>query len=641
MDTQSNEIGVYWFDEFKLDPVGRKLSRALVSIDLTGRLFEILLHLVRNHARIVPREELERAVWGGRSVDGTSVAVAISSLRKQLHDAGAGPGIIVTIPGQGYRLATAVRFEPKILRWPDSECRTLTEQATPPAAAPPVNRLTTFTIVLAALLVLGASATAIRLVSLTAKIGAASLVPPFAPPARSVAVMPFTNASGDPKQEYFANGLAEELINALSEIRALQVMSRVSTFSFKGKSTALQDIARQLNVSFVLQGNVRRSATEIHVEMHLTDGVTGRQIWSQDYTRDQADTLKLQTELAAAVASALQVKLGAADIAMLTVGATNNPKALDAFLRATALSHQRDTSQAQYDAKISELDTAIRLDPDFAIARAHRSLCMGRFAGVASGADAGLSPRLKNEAIAEARRAISLAPELAIAHLALALSLNATSPNLAAQEAELARARELAPGDANIATEYGAMEITVGHIRPGIEAQRQAVALNPLKPTMYYKLAWGLFFAKQPDEAKQALRRAKGLGMPKGPEVSQLEGYLDILSGDPSAAEKSCKDDTNWQTEVCLAIAYHANGKQSKAEAELKKLMATDGDTAAYNYTQVYAQWDRQDLALQWLERAFEVHDTGVQSMLVDPFLDPIRRASRFGELLQRANFPP
>jgi TolB-like protein len=204
----------------------------------------------------------------------------------------------------------------------------------------------------------------------------------FNPPPHSIAVLPFANMSGDKQQEYFSDGLTEELLNSLSEINGLQVAARTSAFSFKGKDTDIGTIARKLNVGAVLEGSVRRSAHTIRITAQLINAVTGFHLWSKTYDRDLGDVLKLQTEIATAVASSLKVTLLGDVAAKVELGGTGNPAAFDAYLRgAKALSSSHDAKDLP--AAITAYTEAIRLDPHYALAFAGRSIALSIVAGEA------------------------------------------------------------------------------------------------------------------------------------------------------------------------------------------------------------------------------------------------------------------
>jgi serine/threonine-protein kinase len=300
----------------------------------------------------------------------------------------------------------------------------------------------------------------------------------FNPPPHSIAVLPFVNMSGDKEQDYFSDGLSEELLNDLTRINELQVAARTSAFSFKGKDTDIGTIARKLNVASVLEGSVRRSGHTIRVTAQLNNAVTGFHIWSQTYDRDLGDVLQLQTEIATAVADALKVTMLGDVAAKVEAGGTRNTAALDAYLRGLKAAFRVHDAN-DFLTGIALYSEAIRLDPNYALAFASRSLALGVYADTFA-ARAAIRPTL-DRAQADARRAIALAPELAEGHLALARCFELTLDFKSASE-EYRRALALAPGNARVARNYGGFAVQMGDFDAAITAARRSTVLDPLNP---------------------------------------------------------------------------------------------------------------------------------------------------------------
>jgi TolB-like protein len=267
----------------------------------------------------------------------------------------------------------------------------------------------------------------------------------FAPPAHSIAVLPFVNMSGDSQQDYFSDGLSEELLNSLSRITALQVAARTSSFSFKGKQVDIADIARKLNVGAILEGSVRRAGAHVRITAQLINAVTGFHLWSQTYDRDLSDMLALQTEIASAVTTALQATLLGDSAALIELGGTQNPLAFDAYLRGQKFVDTAPDKETRL-AQIAAYSEAIRLDPSYAKAYAGKAVALSDFAG-----DVATGPAVRQsfeEARAEADKALALAPELGEAHVALASILDAGFADYARAAVEYERAVALSPGNA-------------------------------------------------------------------------------------------------------------------------------------------------------------------------------------------------
>jgi serine/threonine-protein kinase len=463
----------------------------------------------------------------------------------------------------------------------------------------------------------------------------------FNPPPHSIAVLPFVNMSGDKEQEYFSDGLSEELLDDLSRINELQVAARTSAFSFKGKDTDIGTIARKLNVGTVLEGSVRRSVHRVRVTAQLIDAVTGYHLWSESYERDLGDVLKLQTEIASAVASALRVTLLRDVATEMKVGGTRSPAAYDAYLRS-ASGYWQATSASDSESVRAGYQEAVRLDPNFALAYAELSITFTAYARFfAHGNSVGDYIR---QARAPALKAVALAPDLAEGHMALSF-VHAMSLDFTRANDEFQRAMALAPGNARVLRDYGEFAVQMGRTDAGIAAARRAAALDPLNVNSYGYLGSALLSARRYDEALAAyqdglLLRAKD---PKGglADVGQLIYYAlgdfekmrAVCEGVGAAIEDLQED--------CLALAYHKLGREADAETALARFKASAGNAGAYDYARVYAQWGNTPKALEWLETALKLRDPQLIRLKTEPLLDPLRQEPRFNAIERELKFPP
>ena len=457
----------------------------------------------------------------------------------------------------------------------------------------------------------------------------------FAPPAHSIAVLPFINISGDKEQEYFSDGLTEELLNSLARMNELQVAARTSAFSFKGTSDDISTIAHKLNVAAVLEGSVRRSGNTVRITAQLINAVTGFHLWSQTYDRNLVDVLKLQTEIANAVARALKITLLGDAAAKIELGGTRNPAAFDAYLRAWKIANAAQDAQG-FQAAAVEYTQAIRLDPRYALAFASRSESLL----FAAGLDTLAAARQEfDQAQADARQAIALAPELAEGHMALARCFDGTLDFARATE-EYERAVALAPGDAAILRSYARFGVKMGHVDAGINGARRAVVLDPLNFHSHWELAVSLYFARHFDEAITAFDDALALNPDYAP-VYGLRGLAYYARGDFESARASCEGKTNhWASQECLAVTYWKLGRPSDAASELQKMVASLGDAAAYQYAEIHAQWGNTAKALEWLQIALRQRDSGLANLKADPLLDPLRKEARFQAIEKALKFP-
>jgi adenylate cyclase len=468
----------------------------------------------------------------------------------------------------------------------------------------------------------------------------------FAPPPHSIAVLPFVNMSGDAKQDYFADGVSEELLNALSRLNDLQVVARTSSFSFKGKDVDISTIAHKLNVGAVLEGSVRRAGNTVRITAQLINTVSGFHLWSETYDRPFSDILSVQTEVATAVAKELQAKMLGDESAKLEIGGTKNPGAYDAYLRADREIRDPPNSRATFDSRrraaLAALDQAIKLDPRYAAAYAQRSGVLE----VMSINTSSEHDNLAKQALASAERAVALAPDYGEAHAALARILSVLYFDFGGAESEYERALALAPGSAEVQWLFASFAAKMGHVEPALAATRRVASLDPQNYSSYLRQVGDLSLLRRFDEAQVALQHARALK----PELVGLDleqARIFLASGQAEQARQLCESletptEENFR-HYCLVLAYHALGKQADAKSELERYKALkgEGDDAAFDYAQIYAQLGDKAQALQWLSKAERVHDSGMTYLKVYWQLDPIRDEPQFKAIEARMKFPP
>jgi eukaryotic-like serine/threonine-protein kinase len=464
----------------------------------------------------------------------------------------------------------------------------------------------------------------------------------FTPPVHSVAVLPFTNLSGDPTQDYFSDGVSEELINALSHVEALQVSARTSSFSFKGKNADIGAIARKLNVAAILEGSIRRSGSTVRITAQLINTVNGYHLWSQNYDRDLRDILTLQTDIATAVAQEMQVKLLGDEAARIEVGGTRNPEAYDAYLRGIQIEvTAQDLASSRL--ALAAFDQAISLDPNFAAAYTHRVRALRGVANFTS--EPGAVRDLYAMAREAAERAVALAPDYADAHMALGWQVLVHGYlDFGAAEREVDRAMALAPGSASVLDSYAGFQGIVGHHEVALAAMQHAIKLDPQNPRYREHLLQSLTWARRFDDVLVAVQDAKALhaeGYYAG--IYSATSYLAL--GRPELASKICESPATpldgGDRHLCLALAYHELGKNKPATAELEEFKALNGDLSAVSYAAVYAQWGDPGAALEWLATGERLRRASLVGIKVDWMFDPIRNQPQFQALQRRLNFPP
>ena len=455
----------------------------------------------------------------------------------------------------------------------------------------------------------------------------------FNPPAHSIAVLPFVNLSGDVSQDYFSDGLTEELLNSLAQISDLQVAARTSSFSFK-EHPDIASVAHKLNVGSVLEGSVRRSEHTVRVTAQLINAVTGFHMWSKTYDRDLGDVLQLQTEIATAVAGALEVTLLGDVAARVELGGTRNPAAFDAYLRAAKLYNSARDGK-DFPPAIAAYTEAIRLDPHYALAFAARSIALAVYT---SNATDKKTREGFATALSDARQSIEIAPDLAQGHLALANVWDHSLEFTLAND-EYQRALALAPGNAQVLKLSGLFAAYMGNFDAGLAAIRRAVVLDPISDPSLYYLGSALSAARRYEEAVQGYIRVISLSPDFNETYAEL-GFAYYALGDLEKARTSCETRRDfWFSQQCLAVVYEKIGRHADAEVELNKLKA-NGDAAAYQYATIYAQWGNNPKALESLETAVRMRDPGLARLKIDSLLDPLRKEPRFQALTRQLKFP-
>jgi TolB-like protein/Tfp pilus assembly protein PilF len=455
----------------------------------------------------------------------------------------------------------------------------------------------------------------------------------FSPPEHSIAVMPFANMSGDPAQEYFSDGLSEELLDALSRLPGLQVAARTSSFSFKGKSTTAADIARTLNVAALLEGSVRREGTKVRISAQLISAVTGFELWSQTYDRDLKDVLKLQTDVAAAVIQSLRVRLIDDLPARVEAGGTHDPRALDLFFRAKAVGG--NPSLQNLTQKVELTTQAIRLDPQYADAYTMRANAESNLAGFWDPQER-IASRYA-EARRDIERAIQLAPQNGSSRAEYGTVLQNGYLDFRGAQVQFAKAEEFSPNSVTEMASVANFQALMGRSAEATTTIRRALALNPLSPSAWANSAIAFLYIGLYEEAIKAADHVASLGSSAGEEI-RCQALLALGRNEEALAACQPADDAPKQ--AALAVLFNKLNRRSEAQAVLDQLVKENGDAAAYQYAGIYAQWGDMKTALKWIEKAYEVKDPGLAFMKADPTLEPIRREPRFQAVVRKLNFP-
>jgi len=448
----------------------------------------------------------------------------------------------------------------------------------------------------------------------------------------SIAVLPFRNLSGDRAQDYFADGLTDEVRTALTRIDALQVLAGTSSETAQGEADAPKAIAANLGVGFLLTGSVQRSGDTARIATDLVDGRTGFSRWSQSVDRKLTDIFAVQSDIARMVASAMSIQVATAEPAP---GGTKNVQAYEDYLQGRALFNLAKDEATDRSA-LSHLDTAVAEDPNFALAHAARSRALAVIAGEHATADQ-IKP-LYSQAIVAARRAIELAPNLAEGHLALGYVTFAGKLDIRDAWPSYQRAYQLAYGNADVALLYALYCSRAGKPAEAKAAVDRAVVLDPLNPRAFRAQGSVAYAARRYADALPPLRKALQLN-PKMTFAHSLVGNSLLGLGKTAEALKEFEAEPEPQFRLAgLAIAQGRLGNRAAAEKAFADLQSEVGDAAVYQQAEVLAQWGRREEAIQKLVRAREVGDSGLTYAATDVLLDPLRRDPRFTHLVNELN---
>jgi TolB-like protein/Tfp pilus assembly protein PilF/tRNA A-37 threonylcarbamoyl transferase component Bud32 len=460
-----------------------------------------------------------------------------------------------------------------------------------------------------------------------------------APRIESLAVLPLENLMGDPKQEYFVDGMTEALIADLGQISSLRVISRTSVMRFKGTRPpgGLPEIARQLNVDAVVEGSVLRGGDRVRITAQLIDARADRHLWAESYERDLRDILALQSEVAAAIANKIQGALAPQEQERLAHTPPVNPAAHEAYLKGTYLN--RGTNEQRRKAR-EYFEQAVSIDPGYAPAYAG----LADYYWATPELPAGVAmPEAKQYAL----KALDLDPTLVRAHTALAAVRFYGDWDWAAAEKEFKHALELNPSDAEAHRMYSIYSSALGRGEEALAEIRRAQQLDPLSNLTQITAGWTFYYARQYDRAVEQCRRVLGsdpnsdggydcLGsayLAKGlyeEAIAASERTVSLSGSDPARV-------------VGLARAYALAGRKAEAHKVLQELrqLSKGAYLPPCYFAAVHVALGENEQAFTWLEKAYRERDTYLTWLKVDEALDPLRPDPRFHELLSRVGLPP
>ncbi len=447
----------------------------------------------------------------------------------------------------------------------------------------------------------------------------------------AVAVLPFTDMSANKDQEYFSDGLTEELTDMLAKNPKLRVISRTSAFSFKGSKTDIKTIAEKLNVTHVLEGSVRKAGTQLRVTAQLIEVATDSHLWSETYDRQMDNIFAVQDDIANSVAGALKVTLEGGQIPKAQ---ETNPEAYNAYLQGRYFVDRR--SKENLEKAIAYFEQALQIDPNYARAWVGLSEAHGRQA------DGGYVPLDEGYAKArkEAEKALELDPNLAEAHANMGWIKRVYDWDWTGADAAYRSALELDPANADVVHGAAVLATTLGRFDEAIKLDHRAIELDPLRVAAHDSLGLDFYYAGRWEDAEASVRKAMELN-PQGPAAHTYLGRIYLAQSKPedALAEMQKEMEPLWHG-FGLALAYHAAGKKREADAALAEYIEKFQNGGAFQIAEIYAYRSETDKAFEWLERAYKQRDGGLAEMKGDPLLRSVERDPRWPAFLKKMKLP-
>ena len=633
------------FAVFEVDLRAGELRKHGLRIRLQEQPFQVLAMLLEHPGEVVTREDLQKRLWPADTfVDfDHGLNKAINKIRDALSDSAESPRFVETVARRGYRFLAEVKVaDVGLAEDPARISERITPSAPPPApangsailgrSAPRKFSLPALAwkLPLVALLLLAASLAAWKVYSSNRP----------SPVIRSLAVLPLENLSSDAAQDYFADGMTDELISDLGQISALRVISRTSVMVYKRARKPLPQIARELNVDAIVEGTVLRSGDRVRITAQLIDASADRHLWSQSYEGELRDTLALQNQVAKAIAGEIRINLNPHEQAALRSARVVNPQAYESYLKGRYFWNKRTADGLKV--ALAYFQQAIDEDPKYAPAY---SGLADTYALLADWEYAVMTPKeALPKAKAAAVKALELNNSLGEAHNSLAFCLDVFDWDLDAAGKEFRRAIELNPGYATAHHWYASHLMLLGRYDEALAEMRKAQSLDPLSLIINADLAEALVIAHAYDDSIRQSRKTIELDPNFALAHTQLgQAYLQKHMPAEAVSELQKAVQLSDGGPACiagLARAYIASGKKAEALKllDLLKKRADPGFSGAPDIAVIYASLGDADQAMQWLEKGYAERFN--PSVLLRPGFDPLRADPRFVDLLRRTGIP-
>jgi TolB-like protein/Flp pilus assembly protein TadD len=455
-------------------------------------------------------------------------------------------------------------------------------------------------------------------------------------PQKSIAVLPLVNTSGDPSNEYFSDGLSEELIAVLAKIPDLKVIGRSSSFFFKGRSSDSASIGQKLGVANLIEGSVRKQDNRVRIVAELISAADGRSLWSETYDRDLKDVFAVQSEIAKAVADQMKVKLLGQEPRSDAAPSNENLAAHNAVLQSDFY-FQQQTAESVRRA-ITFLEDAVRLDPNYALAYAKLSQAWRQY-GATFATDATENDEIAyNKARLAGEKALSLAPDLTQARMAIGLLAMIPDLKFADAEKQFRQVLQSSPSDAAAKSALCNALLAQGRLTEAERTCREALSLDPLLISSWYSIGRVVAGLGRYNEAEELFRK----GLEIQPHAARFHSYLVILDvlqnrRAQAMANAQLESDGFWR-EYAVNLAQQMQSDRSTADVTLKDFIFKYSNIGPFQIAVVYAARKEPDEMFKWLDTAYAMHDSGLTQLAVMPFFLPYRDDPRFTALCQKLN---
>jgi len=647
---------LYCFGPYVLDPRRRTLHCDQSPIPLTPKAFDVLFFLAQNPNRLITKDELLKAVWGDAFVEEGNLTQYISHLRKALAGNPEDSRLIVTISRKGYQFTADVALAEAADVTKADAAQVLTSGSSIPgipaeAKAGSQHSPAETSTVLESLEVDAPMPSPGRGWRIAAVLGLVAVVLlaagylswrsfRLASPPKSekimLAVLPFQNLTGDPKQEYLADGLTEEMIAQLGRLHPEQlgVIARTSVMGYKRSDQRLDQIGRDLSVQYVLENSLRGSGDHLRVTVQLLQVKDQSHLWSQDYDYRPRDILSLEDDVARAVAREVQIRLTPQQQADLTRLRPVNPQAFEAYLEGHYF-YERG-GNGDLNRALGYYEQAIKLDSSYAPAWV--GLSRARF----SQADRDFAPHEEGEREAReaVEQALALDPNLAEAHAQIGRIQMFVDWNWTGASASLQRALALDPGNSAVVGFASRQVACLGRFEESLGLVRRAIVLDPLNALERGWLGQICLVMGRQKEAEISLKKAFELN-PSLPDYREILGLLYLAQGraQDALAEIEREPDASLRLQG-YAIVYYALGRKKDSDTALSELIAKYQTDDAFQIAEVYAFRHEPDQAFQWLDRAYVQHDTGLAATKAAHLLKNLHGDPRYTTFLKKLRLP-